>query len=130
MGGGRLQVVFFLLYKLHTSEKLEHFQRRVQNQSWKSPFILPSDSENRIQSKNGEAAFIPPLHAHLGSLGAAALRSSDVEDGADAQEEAPEDGSQLGDQVELHHLTQVVVVARSVGLKLQEKHFEQHNQGL
>lgn len=46
------------------------------------------------------------------------LRRSDVEDGADAQEEAAEDGPKLWDQVELHHLTQVGVVAGGVGLKL------------
>lgn len=42
-----------------------------------------------------------------------------MEDGADAQEEAPEDGSQLRDQVELHHFTQVGVVAGSMGLELE-----------
>lgn len=46
------------------------------------------------------------------------LWSSDVEDRADAQEEAPEDGSQLWDQVKLHHFTQVGVVARCMGLEL------------
>lgn len=46
------------------------------------------------------------------------LRRGDVEDGADAQEEAAEDGPKLWDQVELHHLTQVGVVAGGVGLKL------------
>lgn len=44
-----------------------------------------------------------------------------MEDGADAQEEAPEDGPQLRDQVELHHFTQVGVVAGSMGLELEKK---------
>lgn len=43
-----------------------------------------------------------------------------MEDGADAQEEAPEDGPQLRDQVKLHHLTQVGVVAGSVRLELEQ----------
>lgn len=42
-----------------------------------------------------------------------------MEDGADAQEEAPEDGPQLWDQVKLHHFTQVGVVAGSMGLELE-----------
>lgn len=56
-----------------------------------------------------------------GSVGRRPLGSSDVEDGADAQEEAPEDGPQLGDQVKLHHFTQVGVVAGGMGLKLEKK---------
>lgn len=44
-----------------------------------------------------------------------------MEDGADAQEKAPEDGPQLRDQVKLHHFTQVGVVAGSVGLELEKK---------
>lgn len=48
-----------------------------------------------------------------------------MEDGADAQEEAPEDGPQLGDQVELHHLTQVGVVAGSMGLELEKEKVRQ-----
>lgn len=44
-----------------------------------------------------------------------------MEDGADAQEEAPEDGPQLGDQVKLHHFTQVGVVAGGMGLELEKK---------
>jgi len=47
------------------------------------------------------------------------LGRRDVEDGADAQEEAAEDGPQLWDQIELHHLTQVGVVAGGVGLELE-----------
>lgn len=47
-----------------------------------------------------------------------------MEDGADAQEEAPEDGPQLRDQVELHHLAQVGVVAGGVGLELQRMESE------
>lgn len=75
----------------------------------------------------------PPSHQHspfpyspaflgCGSPGRRALwmSSSDVEDGADAQEEAPEDGPQLRDQVKLHHLTQVGVVAGSVRLELEQ----------
>lgn len=75
----------------------------------------------------------PPSHQHspfpyspaflgCGSPGRRALwmSSSDVEDGADAQEEAPEDGPQLWDQVKLHHLTQVGVVAGSVRLELEQ----------
>lgn len=53
-----------------------------------------------------------------GSPGRRSLGRSDVEDGADAQEEAPEDGPQLRDQVKLHHFTQVGVVAGSMGLEL------------
>lgn len=49
------------------------------------------------------------------------MSSGDVEDGADAQEEAPEDGPQLRDQVKLHHFAQVGVVAGSVRLKLEQK---------
>lgn len=49
------------------------------------------------------------------------LRRGDVEDGADPQEEAAEDGPKLWDQVELHHLTQVGVVAGGVGLKLDRR---------
>lgn len=49
-----------------------------------------------------------------------AVVGGDLEDGADAQEEASEDGPQLRDQVELHHLTQVGVVAGGVGLELEE----------
>lgn len=56
-----------------------------------------------------------------GSAGRRPLGSSDVEDGADAQEETPEDGPQLGDQVKLHHFTQVGVVAGGMGLKLEKK---------
>lgn len=41
-----------------------------------------------------------------------------MEDGADAQEEASEYGPQLRDQVELHHLTKVGVVAGGVWLEL------------
>lgn len=41
-----------------------------------------------------------------------------MEDGADSQEEAPEDGPQLRDQVELHHFTQVGVITGSMGLEL------------
>lgn len=48
------------------------------------------------------------------------MSSRDVEDGADAQEEAPEDGPQLRDQVKLHHLTQVGVIAGSVRLELEQ----------
>lgn len=44
-----------------------------------------------------------------------------MEDGADAQEETPEDGPQLRDQVKLHHFTQMGVVARGMGLELEEK---------
>ncbi len=62
-----------------------------------------------------------PLFAGCGGLSWRPLGSSDVEDGADAQEEAPEDSPQLGDQVKLHHFTQVGVVAGSVGLELKKK---------
>lgn len=47
--------------------------------------------------------------------------SSDVEDQADAHEETSEDGSQLWDQVKLHHFTQVGVVAGCMGLELEQK---------
>lgn len=43
---------------------------------------------------------------------------SDVEHEPDAQEELPQDGSQLGDQVELHDVTQQRVVTGGVGLEL------------
>lgn len=49
------------------------------------------------------------------------VRSSDVEDGTDPQEETPEDSSQLGDEVKLHHFTQVGVVAGGMGLELEEE---------
>lgn len=49
------------------------------------------------------------------------LRSSDVEDRADAQEEAPEDGPQLRDKVKLHHFTQVGVVAGGMGFELEKR---------
>lgn len=65
----------------------------------------------------------PAATSFLGrrSLGRRPLGSCDVEDGADAQEEAPEDGPQLGDQVKLHHFTQVGVVAGGMGLELEKK---------
>lgn len=44
-----------------------------------------------------------------------------MEDGTDAQEETPEDGPQLGDQVILHHFTELRVVAGSVGLELERR---------
>lgn len=44
-----------------------------------------------------------------------------MEDGTDAQEEAPEDGPQLGDQVILHHFTELGVVAGSMGLELEKR---------
>lgn len=44
-----------------------------------------------------------------------------MEDGADAQEETPEDGSQLRDQVKLHHFTQVGVIAGCMRLKLEKR---------
>lgn len=44
-----------------------------------------------------------------------------MEDRADAQEEAPENGPQLGDQVKLHHFTQVGVVAGGMGLELEKE---------
>lgn len=44
--------------------------------------------------------------------------SSDLEDCANTQEEASEDGPQLRDQIKLHHFTQVGVVTGSMGLKL------------
>lgn len=43
------------------------------------------------------------------------LRNRYVEDGTYAQEETPQDGPQLGDQVKLHHFTQLGVEAGSVG---------------
>lgn len=49
-------------------------------------------------------------------LGPGQLR--DVKDDADAQVELPQNGSQLGDQVELHDLTQERVVPGCVGLEL------------
>lgn len=48
------------------------------------------------------------------------LGSSDVEDRADAQEEAPEDGPQLRDKVKLHHFTEVGVVAGGMGFELEK----------
>lgn len=51
-----------------------------------------------------------------------------MEDGADTQEEASEDGSQLRDQVELHHFTQVGVVAGSMGLELKRTNVLIRNQ--
>lgn len=42
------------------------------------------------------------------------LRAADVEEQADAQEEPPQHGAQLGDQVELHDLTQVRVIGGGV----------------
>lgn len=64
----------------------------------------------------------PPTFLGCGSPGGRSLwmSSSDVEDGANAQEEAPEDGPQLRDQVKLHHLTQVGVVAGRVRLELEQ----------
>ena len=53
--------------------------------------------------------------------GRAGLRGGDVEDGTDAEEEAAQHGAQLGDQVELHHLTQVGVVTGRVRLKLRRE---------
>ena len=71
---------------------------------------------------------IRPLHSFLhpptlgcGRRSSCPLWSGDVEDGADAQEEAPEDGPQFRDQVELHHFTQLGVVAGSMGLELEIK---------
>lgn len=62
----------------------------------------------------------PPILG-CGSPGRCRLGSSDVEDRADAQEEAPENGPQLGDQVKLHHFTQLGVVAGRMGLELEKK---------
>lgn len=45
----------------------------------------------------------------------------DVEDGADAQKEASEYGPQLRDQVKLHHLAKVGVVAGGVWLELHRR---------
>lgn len=42
------------------------------------------------------------------------LRAADVEDAPDAQEELAQHGAQLGDQLELQHLTQVRVVGGGV----------------
>lgn len=56
-----------------------------------------------------------------GGPGGRPVGSSDLEDGADAQEEAPEDGPQLRDQIELHHFTQVGVVTGSMGPELQDR---------
>lgn len=49
-------------------------------------------------------------------------RVSDVEHEPDAQEELPQDGSQLRDQVELHDLAQQRVVTGCVGLELGTQH--------
>lgn len=54
-----------------------------------------------------------------GSLHGRPLHNRNVEDRADSQEEAPEDGPQLRDQVKLHHFTQVVVITGGMGLKLE-----------
>lgn len=65
-----------------------------------------------------------PLHLSIlgcRSPGRRPLRSRDVEDGTYAQEETPEDGPQLGDQVKLHHFTELGVVAGSVGLELKKQ---------
>lgn len=62
-----------------------------------------------------------PSALGYGSPGSTPLSTSDVEDRADTQEEAPEHGPQLGDQVELHHFTQVVVVAGGMGLELEKR---------
>lgn len=72
-----------------------------------SPFLHPSLHPT-----------LHPLILGCGSSGGCHLGSSDVEDEADAQEEAPEDCSQLGDQVKLHHFTQLGVVAGGMGLEL------------
>lgn len=47
-----------------------------------------------------------------------------MEDETDAQEETPENGSQLGDQVKLHHFTELRVVTGSVRLELREKRID------
>lgn len=44
-----------------------------------------------------------------------------MEDGTDAQEETPEDSPQLGDQIKLHHFTELRVVTGSMGLELERK---------
>lgn len=71
-------------------------------------------SSNRVHVGS---SLVPPVL--LGGGGPVGRR--DVEDWADSQEEAPEDGPQLRDQVELHHFTQVGVVAGSMGLELKKR---------
>lgn len=65
----------------------------------------------------------PSIQTILGrrSPGRRPLGSRDVEDGTDAQEKTPEDGPQLGDQVILHHFTELGVVAGSMGLELDNR---------
>lgn len=65
--------------------------------------------------------FRHPPNLGRGSPDRHPLGSSDVEDGTDAQEETPEDGPQFGDQVKLHHFTQLGVVAGSMGLELEKE---------
>lgn len=50
------------------------------------------------------------------------LRGADVEDQPDAQEELAQHGAQLGDQLELHHLTQVRVVGGGMCPELAKIH--------
>lgn len=56
-----------------------------------------------------------------GRLHSAQFRSGDVEDGTDAEEKSPQSSTELRNEVELHHLTQMVVVAGGMRLELREK---------
>ncbi|MEQ2214364.1 hypothetical protein XENOCAPTIV_002923, partial [Xenoophorus captivus] len=89
---------------------------------------LQSDRQSSHQ-RSPSCSFFPTLRCPAmhrfplgdGSPGRRAVRSSDLEDGSDAQEEAPENGPQLRDQIKLHHFTQLGVVTGSMGLKLQRR---------
>lgn len=93
------------------------------------PKLFPAQKEEKKSLRRVHKS--PPVASILrggGPGGRQRLGRSNVEDGADAQEEAAEDGPKLWDQVELHHLTQVGVVAGGVGLKLDgRKHKVSHH---
>lgn len=44
-----------------------------------------------------------------------------MEDGTDAEEKSPQSSTKLRNEVELHHLAQMVVVAGGMRLELREK---------
>lgn len=73
----------------------------------------------------GQAGTAQPLQAGLAGRQGLLLGAADVEDQPDAQEEAAQHRTQLGDQVELHDLTQERVIGAGVGPELAETH--KHN---